>query len=1337
MTDEERIPHPPEGASSLRGGAAAAQAGYEYQLNVSVLAALRVLLITKSATRITLEPANAEDLETDLEPNRPGRVKPSANLASGYKLIVQVKLRSGEPWSIEDFAALLEHGKERTPAMCHLDDPDAHYLLVTDADAKGVARNLLVDDFEEASDPAEFPPSLKKTLTKSPEGRVAIWGRLRERQIELEINYILGNLLRVPQSRQPDCREELRKEAQRRMRGSAPGVWTRDDLLGTIRAHGGYLASATELAAFIPPANFTDMAALVQEKNAIVIIGPSGTGKTLAALALCDLARQRDGRLDIVPVDPNDDPSTTRRLVDTGPTLFYIEDPWGQYSLRRRSEAWTEQLPRLLREARPGHQYVVTSRSDMLGFARADQELRRWSIELDADHYRSGELAQIYDKRMDALATALQSKALEFREKTLEALETPLELDLFFTNLADGPETEETDHALFGRLLGLAHRDAVEGVVVKYLGSIDEIGLSSVVWGLLAARGQFDRTQLTALQRQLRRVERALGDGLEKMVDRLVATRHLRQPARTVSFAHPSVRAGFEVFLKENWSRNEAALELLVSALTELTGAHSAWGLETAARVLDAAVDLRATIEGLSGTFEAADASRAAIDGWLEELLVNPASDFGPLLQLAADVGTSKSIPSELARWFINGVRRGASILSKNWQPPSFSDAWYDRVSADSRSAVIVDRFIRGQLPRDRGVFGRKFVTDLDRIASGLTPAFLAVAHKLVRMGFDQSVNVVASGAVRDLDGYETVLVKALDYLARVQRSHDQEGAERRRAIEDGEWDQEYDEYYTSGADDEGYASDIFVDTYVTTLRATGRWQDLAAHPRGVDLAGHWAREISRSAVPATTNELRAVLETTRASRVEEAGWDATRVHWDAVLKPELAERIVSSPSDERLRRSLAQCALEAAQSTLVDCFNALSGSAVAFVQLLVDVHAARGMIRATMRARKVRLVLKAISPEAAEIFRALALKKKRAKPVGAAALALLEEAAVTSAPAVLAKIVPVMIASGASPTAAIRRWLAETRDKALAVGATEAAIAIGDEDLVWLARDHDRADARRIALEYLAPRMPDPLPPRLLDLATDPGSRVRRALVRALSTRPHANHLPVLMRLTRDRWSDEITYFDEQGSSNSYPIAREATRALVDYGTLPDAMGDELLELAGETSDRSVRQEALSAAAQLCGPEIRKKIWSLAANEQLGFRVDATDALMGASTVEVDIVRQITADRLIRLPAALAASETVLVSVHLPVPDAVRIVEQMGHSNSHRALVLLGAVALESRDRAAALGLLDLLDAEHPARKLLDLDGELLPRTVLDDLGDVRIRRYVRPWLPDRIEKE
>lgn len=1335
MADVQKVPEPPEGIPGSSRGATAAQAGYEYQLNVSVFAALRMLLITKSATRVTLEPANEEDLEVDLKPNRPGRVEPRANLASGYKLVVQVKCRSGEPWSIMDVDALLEHGVERMPAKHHLDDPDTHYLLVTDADAKGVARNLLVADFEEASDPAGFPALLKRTLTKSPEGRVAIWGGLTRRQIELETKYILSDLLRVPQSRQLDCSKKLREEAQRRMRGLNPGVWTRDDLLGMIRAHGGYLASAAELADFIPPANFNDMAALFKKKNAIVISGPSGTGKTLAAIALCDLARQSNGRLDVVLVSPNDDPSTMRTLINTGPTLFYVEDPWGQYSLRRGSEAWTEQLPRLLRCAQPGHQYVVTSRNDMLSHARAYQELKRWSIELDADHYRNGELAEIYDKRMDLLATDLQPKALEFRRAALEALETPLELDLFFTNLADGPETRELDHELFRRLLALSHRDAVEGVIVKYLDSIDKIGMSAIVWGLLTARGQFDRAQLTLLQQQLRKANSGLGDGLEKVIDRLIATRHLRQPARTVSFAHPSVRAGFETFLKENWSRNEAALEVLASTLTELTGPQRAWGLETAARVLNIAANLRATIDGLDEVFNVSAACRVAIDRWLEESLIDPRSDFQPLLQLAADVGTDQSTPCELARWFIKGIRRGASFFIDKWQPSIYSDAWYERAAADPRSAVIADRFVREQLPRDDGMYSPEFVTNLERIATGLTPAFLAAARTLVGTGYDRNINTVAVGAIRDLDGYEAVLVAALDDLAAAQRSHNQERAEQWRAIEDGECDEAYEESYISSHDDDGYASSILVETYVTTMRAIGRWQDLASHPRVLDLAAHWAGDIRRSEIPATIDELRAVLQATRASGDEKEGWHAASKHWHAALETDLAQRILSNPSDERLRHSLAHCALVAAQPILIECFDAFSGVTGALVHLLVDVHTAQRNIAAEKRAEMVGTLLKALSPKAAEIFQALAFEDKGPNAVGTVALALLEEAAATAAPMVLGEIVPVMIASGAIPTAAIRRWLNETDDKDLAVAAAEAASAVGEKELIALALHHARADVRRVALDYLAPSMPDPLPPELLGLAADPGSRVRRALVNALKVRPHSEHLSVLIRLTQDRWSDAEPQYNEP---DSYPVAREAVGALRQYRSLPDAIGNELLALARETTDRRLAQEVLRTVAQLCGPEIRKKIWALAENKELGWlRVDAIDALGSASTVEAEIVSQMTADRLKKLPAPLAVSATVLVSAHLPLTDAVQILEQLGHTNSHRALLLLGAIVLENRNRAAALGLLHLLDAEHPARRLLDLNGELLPLTVLDDLGDVRIRRYVRPWLQERISKE
>jgi hypothetical protein len=372
------------------------------------------------------------------------------------------------------------------------------------------------------------------------------------------------------------------------MRGTSPGVWTREDLPSVIRGCGGYLASAPQLEAFVPPANYQALSDLLKRRNALVITGPSGTGKTWTALALVDQARQRPSAPEIIQVNVNNGPSSMRTLTDTGLKLYYVEDPWGQYSLRGGADAWTEQLPRLLREAHAGHQYVITSRTDMLGQAKADEGLKRWTVVLDADQYRDGGLVDIYDKRLELLATDLQAKALDFRTHALEALETPFEIDLFFTYMADGLEPDEVDPAFFRRILALAHRDAVEGVVVSYLNASDQTGWSAIIWALLAARSQFDRSQLIGLSRQLRIVDPTFFDGLEKLVNRLVATRHLRQPGQTVSFSHPSVRAGFEIFIKENWGRSEAALVPLISALTQLGGSQRDWALETAARSLKA-----------------------------------------------------------------------------------------------------------------------------------------------------------------------------------------------------------------------------------------------------------------------------------------------------------------------------------------------------------------------------------------------------------------------------------------------------------------------------------------------------------------------------------------------------------------------------------------------------------------------------------------------------------------------------------------------------------------------------------------------------------------------------
>ena len=160
----------------------------------------------------------------------------------------------------------------------------------------------------------------------------------------------------------------------------------------------------------------------------------------------------------------------------------------------------------------------------------------------------------------------------------------------------------------------------------------------------------------------------------------------------------------------------------------------------------------------------------------------------------------------------------------------------------------------------------------------------------------------------------------------------------------------------------------------------------------------------------------------------------------------------------------------------------------------------------------------------------------------------------------------------------------------------------------MWLALDHGRADAREAALPYLAARLPDPLPPRLLDFSSDPGSRIRRALVRILATRRCAEHQGVLRKLIDDDWSDAEAFHYEEPS---YPIAREAVVGLAAYGCLSDDIGEVLLFRAERTDDRSLGMVALDTAAQCCSPAIRKKIWALSFIDQARWvRVDAIDAL-------------------------------------------------------------------------------------------------------------------------------
>lgn len=1314
-----------EPAQAPSSGAEAALAGYEYQLDVSILAALRLMLITKSATRIVLEPANEEDLQVDLDDQGPDAVEPSANLVNGYKLVIQVKYTSGDPWSLAKFKALLNHGKRRKKAREHLDDPSIHYLLVTNADATGEARKLLVGDFEEASEADDFPPSLKSVLKKSPEGRVAIWGGLRPKLLAFEIKDIFGTALRVPLVNQYECLDHLRKEAKRRMRGSVSGVWTREDLVATIRSHGGHLASAAELEAFVPPSNFEGMTALLRDRNAIVIRGPSGTGKTIAALALCDVARKEDGQLDIVKLGSSSDPSSASHPIETGPKLIYVEDPWGSVSLLSGSAAWTDQLPRLLGRADANRRYVVTSRSDMLSQANATESLERWSIELNADHYQDGEFARIYDRRMDLLAIDRQPLALEFRADVLETLQTPLELDLFFTALADPPLAGESNIDLYHRIIGLAHRDAVEGVVEKYLQSTDSNGTAAMLWALLVARGQFERAQLTALQSRLRKV--AAITGLGKLVDRLVATRHLRQPDSTVSFAHPSVRAGFEKFVREHWDDHVGALEAMIGSLTDLAGDHRAWGLESAARILLVARQFQQGLKNAEPLDVPAPALEA-IDAWLEGALLQPSSDFPALIQLAADIGTTASNLAELSRWFMNGTRRGAAYFIADWKPPAVDDNWYQRISSDPRSRLLAGRFVRELLPTDRGDYGRSFVQKLDRISTELTPYYLEAAQWVIGMGHEPNTRVIAMGAVRDLAKFGPIVMKAVADLEAMERRGDADGSPNWHQIEDGEADKAYADYHTDYHNDDGAASEELVRAYVHAMRVAGRWRELVVHRQLSPLATTWSRSVRDDPSP-TQVEVGGLLDAMRGAPQEPAAWMAAGRHWHDALEERLTAAMLAVGGNDRLRAALVECAVVHHPAALTETLDrTLRKDTLQFVRFVVDIRDVADHGGEDEKAGVAQFLV-AASAEVRDLFHALNPASAPHMSQRTDAMSrVVEELPSTAEPELLGRILPILLRSGGAPSDAVRRLLNESQDRALACQAAEAAVAIGNEELIDLALTHPRADARQIALEHRLSMCNGIVPDRLVTFAHDKGCRVRTALLDKIVQYPSPEHINTLLILAHDTWSDAEPHYD---GTESFPVARAAVAALLRYPHLDDAVGKDLLGIGRSTPDNDLARVAFEVAASRCGASIRSAIFDVSNERELDWkRVYALQGLSAAQMVERELLDRITDKWLLSVSSRVAIVGTALLCTHLPVAEAVKRIEVVSHSNKRRALILVGAHVLKDRDLKGAATVLDLLEPKHAARELLS--SRSLPVSVLNDLGTVQIRRYVQAYLSD-----
>ena len=136
----------------------------------------------------------------------------------------------------------------------------------------------------------------------------------------------------------------------------------------------------------------------------------------------------------------------------------------------------------------------------------------------------------------------------------------------------------------------------------------------------------------------------------------------------------------------------------------------------------------------------------------------------------------------------------------------------------------------------------------------------------------------------------------------------------------------------------------------------------------------------------------------------------------------------------------------------------------------------------------------------------------------------------------------------------------------------------------------------------------------------------------------------------------------------------------------MSDEISDQLIKLATTTPDRALGHECVRVAACHGSLAIRLKVRAMVGDRERGWLwLDALDALAFADTIEPEVLKPFTAERIMRLGPAPAASAIVLVCVHAPIEAAVALCERTAHSNADPSLAVLGAYFLHDRDPGAA----------------------------------------------------
>jgi hypothetical protein len=581
---------------------------------------------------------------------------------------------------------------------------------------------------------------------------------------------------------------------------------------------------------FVSPREYEAFSRMLDQKRALLLEGPPGSGKTFVAQMLMHSFQTREDACEVREVRTLS--ALREGLGEDKPILFYIEDPWGIGAVGPDT-GWIEHLPGFFRKVtgtqRGPHRILVTTRQANLHQVYSPNvptELRVALGQLTYDSYDRAARARMLELRAMDLQPWQQDFVMRHAAWIADRLRAPLSIERFIFWVGNAKTESE-----------LKLERLVQEADVKELGAIlkrelDQLGRATrpalFLWTQLCVHPVFKMQEVRSRARLMPEADDGDFD-VQKLIGWMTGAGWLQKKDDTYR-AHPTTVSGMELVLS---SEPDVADRLLGHFLVRLC---EAGAVEHAYEIA----------ERLPPDRQAALPS--AIRRHVREYLVEQ-------LQRAEGRGFSKSLYAAY-RWLADDdhpvsllvhallaspVRKpGRHLGFDDWAAPGWTREQSKRVRQSKAAREVLSRYIRFELPTN-------FLFRLERLIEwtwnlgwNLRVPYQEAFEAALRLRSHAAGGLVHGVLRHRRPGYEAVLLRILKATEELDAEENWLDPELRRKAEQGVLSAAYAEHVLEGEHDAYAALGSALEEFVAVRRAHEGHTWILKHPQRDQLLHPW-----------------------------------------------------------------------------------------------------------------------------------------------------------------------------------------------------------------------------------------------------------------------------------------------------------------------------------------------------------------------------------------------------------------------------------------------------------------------------------------------------------------